>query len=137
LKTSGDSLHRRKPSRNEGGFSLVEVMIAMAFFGVTMLGLLSVFPMGARSVQKSEKLTVATGYAEDELERLKELPTNDPDLAAGTHVDPQNPILNVYSRTWTVTDDTPIPGMTTITMNVSYSNNGIMRNVSVTTYLAR
>ena len=127
----------RRGSRNASGFSVVELMIAMSFFGILMLGFLSVFPLGMRTVAKGEKLTIASSYAQDEMERLKALPINDADLNAGTHIDPANPIVNVYSRTWTVTDDTPLAGMTTLTMNVAYSDNGIPRNVTVTTYLAR
>jgi Tfp pilus assembly protein PilV len=126
-----------RPSQSESGFSMVELMVAISFFGVMMLGLLSLFPMGMRSVQKSEKYTIASSFVQDEIERLKALPPADPDLAAGMHADPTNPIRNVYTRTWTVTDDAPMAGMTTISVNVLYSDNGILRNVSMRTYLAR
>jgi len=119
------------------GFSLIELTVAISFFGVLMLGFLMTFPLGYRTVQKSEKLTIATSYAQDELERLKTLPFNDPDLTAGTHVDAANPIDGVYDRVWTVTAGAPVAGMTTIDMGVSYSDNGIPRNIQVTTYLAR
>jgi prepilin-type N-terminal cleavage/methylation domain-containing protein len=91
------------------GFSLIELTIAISFFGILMLGFLMTFPLGYRTVQKSEKLTIATSYAQDELERLKTLTFNDPDLAPGTHFDANNPLDGVYDRVWTVTQDTPIP----------------------------
>jgi type II secretory pathway pseudopilin PulG len=119
------------------GFSLVELTIAITFFGILMLGFLMTFPLGYRTVQKSEKLTIATSYAQDELERLKTLVWNDPDLTAGTHFDAGNPIDGLYNRVWTVTESSPIAGMTTIDMDVTYTDNGIPRNVQVTTYLAR
>jgi prepilin-type N-terminal cleavage/methylation domain-containing protein len=119
------------------GFSLVELMVAITFFGVLMLGFLTVFPLGFRTVQKGEKLTIATSLAQDEIERLKTLPVNDPDLVAGTHVDSTNPINGVYTRTWTVTDDAPIAGMTTISMAIAYSDNGIPRTIQIATYLTR
>lgn len=130
-----------KPTLNapnsSSGFSLVELTIAITFFGILMLGFLMTFPLGYRTVQKSEKLTIATNYAQDELERLKTLTWNDPDLGAGTHVDAANPIDGLYNRVWTVTENSPIAGMTTIDMDVTYSDNGIPRNIQVMTYLAR
>jgi prepilin-type N-terminal cleavage/methylation domain-containing protein len=119
------------------GFSLVELMVSITFFGILMLGFLTVFPLGFRTVQKGEKMTVATSLAQDELERLKTLPVNDPDLFPGTHVDAANPLNGVYTRTWTVTSDTPIVGMTTVSMDIAYSDNGIPRNIQVMTYLSR
>jgi prepilin-type N-terminal cleavage/methylation domain-containing protein len=125
------------PPNSNRGFSLVELTIAITFFGILMLGFLMTFPLGYRTVQKSEKLTIATSYAQDELERLKTLVWNDPDLAAGTHFDASNPIDGLYNRVWTVTENSPIAGMTTIDMDVTYTDNGIPRNIQVTTYLAR
>jgi prepilin-type N-terminal cleavage/methylation domain-containing protein len=118
------------------GFSAVELLIAIAMLGILMLGFMSVFPMGIRTVVKGERLTVATSLAQDELERLKTLPDTDADLLQGNHVDPANPILGVYTRTWVVTDNAPMADMKTIAMTISYTENGIPRNVNVTTYLA-
>jgi prepilin-type N-terminal cleavage/methylation domain-containing protein len=129
----------RTPVRlgSQRGFSLVELMVAITFFGILMLGFLAIFPLGMRSVDKGEKLTVASSLAQDEIERLKVLPRTDPDLAPGTHLDAANPLLGVYARSWTVTDDVPMAGMKAVNLTVSYSDNGIPRNVQILTYLAR
>ena len=126
---------RRRGS--ERGFSLVELMVAITFFGILMLGFLAIFPLGMRSVDKGEKLTVASSLAQDEIERLKVLPRTDPDLAAGAHLDAANPLLGVYARSWTVADDVPMAGMKAVNLTVAYSDNGIPRNVQILTYLAR
>ena len=122
---------------SERGFSLVELMVAITFFGILMLGFLAIFPLGMRSVEKGEKLTVASSLAQDEIERLKALPRADPDLAAGTHLDAANPLLGLYARSWTVADDVPMAGMKAVNLMVSYSDNGIPRDVQIITYLAR
>lgn len=119
----------------QAGFSAVEMIVAVAFFGVLMLGFIGVFPMGLRTVEKSERMTVATALAQDEIERLKTLPAVDPDLAAGAHVDANNPIQGAYTRTWTVTDDNPMAGMKRLDMNVAFSDNGTPRTISMSTYL--
>jgi Tfp pilus assembly protein PilV len=123
----------RRPAN--GGFSAVELMVAITFFGVMMLGFLTVFPLGLRTVSKGEKLTVATSLAQDELERLKTLPLADADIADGDHADAANPLLGLYNRTWTVTDDSPLPGMKRVDLSVAYSDNGIPRTIRVSTYL--
>jgi prepilin-type N-terminal cleavage/methylation domain-containing protein len=128
---------RLLPRRTDEGFSLIELIIAMTFFGMLMLGFLSLFPLGMRSVQKSGKMSIASSLAQDEIERLKALPRTDPDLTAGTHVDAGNPIQGVYSRAWSVTDDVPLAGMKSIDLAVSYTDNGIPRNVQISTYLSR
>jgi prepilin-type N-terminal cleavage/methylation domain-containing protein len=125
------------PPNSSRGFSLVELTIAITLFAILVVGFLMTFPLGYRTVQESEKRTIATSYAQNELERLKTLRSNDPDLAPGTHFDVGNPIDGLYDRVWTVTEGSPIAGMTTIDMDVTYTDNGITRNVQVTTYLAR
>lgn len=129
---------RRRSARVRGdeGFSAVELMIAITMLGVLMMGFMSVFPMGLRTVAKGERMTIATSLAQDEVERLKTLPDNDPDLTAGNHTDAANPILGVYTRTWTVTDDTPMVGMKSIAMSVAYVENGIPRTIAMSTYFA-
>jgi Tfp pilus assembly protein PilV len=124
-----------QPRSRDAGFSAVELMISIVFFGILMLGFLAVFPLGTRTVQKGERMTVASSLAQDELERLKTVLATDPDLVAGAHADPANPINGAYNRTWTVTDDTPLPDMKRVDMQVSFSDNGIQRNIQMSTYL--
>jgi type II secretory pathway pseudopilin PulG len=111
-------------------------MIAIVMLGILMMGFMSVFPMGLRTVAKGERMTIATSLAQDEIERLKTLPGADPDLVAGNHADGNNPILGVYARNWTVTDDTPMTGMKSIAMSVAYTENGISRTIAMSTYFA-
>ena len=121
---------------SERGFSLIELMVSIAFFGLLMLGFLSIFPLGLRSVEKGERMTYASSLAQDEMERLRALPSADPDLNAGNHIDAANPIDGVYTRSWVVTDDVPMAGMKSVALTVAYSDNGIPRNVQITTYLS-
>lgn len=121
--------------KREGGFSAVELMLAMSLFGILMMGFLAVFPLGMRSVEKGERMTVASSLAQDEIERLKGLPRTDADIVAGNHNDPANPLLATYTRSWVVTDNTPLAGMKRIDMTVSFSDNGIARNIQMSTYI--
>ncbi|NNE44600.1 MAG: prepilin-type N-terminal cleavage/methylation domain-containing protein [Gemmatimonadetes bacterium] len=127
---------RRCEVPGNAGFSLIELMVSITMMGMLMLGFMSVFPLGLRTVMKGERMTVATSIGQDELERLKTLPDTDADLAAGAHVDPANPIQGVFSRVWTVTDDAPMAGLKTVVMTVTYTENGLPRTITLTTYLA-
>lgn len=120
----------------DSGFTMVELIVGITVLGILMLGFLSVFPLGMRTVQKSEMLSSATGLAQDELERLKMLPPTHADLSAGNHAHPANPLSGVYTLTWTVTDDSPLADMKTVDVAINYSDQGIARTVQFTTYLA-
>ena len=125
----------RESRRTDAGFSAVELIIAISVFGILMMGFLTVFPLGMRSVEKGEHMTLGSSLAQDEIERLKTLPRTDPNLAAGVHADPANPLIGIYTRSWTVTDDTPLAGMKRVDMLVSFSDNGIPRNIRMSTYI--
>jgi len=127
---------RARRKLGDAGFTAVELIVGIVLMGILMMGFLTVFPLGMRSVQKGEGLSQATSLAQDAVERLKQLPRTDPDLVAGTHVDPDNPIGGVFNRTWDVVDDTPLAGMKTVTIAIQYSDNGIPRNIRLSTYLS-
>lgn len=133
--TTGRRTQLRNP--REAGFSTVELMVAISFFGILMLGFIAVFPLGLRTVEKGERMTMASSLAQDEIERLKLLSRTDPDLVAGAHVDAGNPIQAVYTRSWQVTDNSPLAGMKRIDMSVAFSDNGIPRNIRISTYLTQ
>ena len=122
-------------TKQASGFSTVELIVAMTVLGIMMLGFLTVFPLGMRSVQKGERISKATSLVQDEIERIKALTGDDLDLAAGDHIDGNNPIDGVYTRTWSVIDNQPMPGMKTVSVAVAYSDNGHPRTIDLTTYL--
>jgi type II secretory pathway pseudopilin PulG len=118
-------LARPRSGKTQAGFSAVELIIAITFFGILMVGFVGVFPLGMRTVEKGERMTLASSLAQDEIERLKTL--QDADAA--------NPLFGVYTRSYTVTNDTPLAGMKRVDMTVSFSDNGIPRNIRISTYL--
>jgi hypothetical protein len=42
---------------------------------------------------------------------------------------------HIYTRNWTVTDNTPISGMKQVNVTVTYAGGGNDRSVTLTTYL--
>lgn len=133
--TNALRLELPRSEKRQAGFSAVELIIAITFFGILMIGFVGVFPLGMRTVEKGERMTMASSLAQDEIERLKTLDDEDADLDAGNHADAANPLFGVYTRAYTITDDTPIAGMKRIDITVSFSDNGIPRNIQISTYL--
>lgn len=105
---------------NSSGFTIVEVMIAMAIF---FIGFLAVAQMQMKSVSGNASAriqTEATAAAVDRLERLTYLPYNHPDLDELTS--PHQVNEGAYTIVWNVTDDVPINATKTIDITVISAN---------------
>lgn len=61
-------------SRNQAGFTFVELMITMAFLSIALLAVTSLFPMGLSISQSAEDLTIETNLAQELLEEIKSRP---------------------------------------------------------------
>lgn len=119
------------------GFTLVEMMIALVLFGVGMMALAQVLPRGLSVRDKARRMSVASSMAQEEVERLRNLPFNHADLAGGNHLDPNNPVDNAYRRQWTVQDDTPVEDMKRVSVTVSFPTDSADSQAVVTTMIAR
>lgn len=105
---------------NRKGFTLVEVMIAMAIFSI---GFLAVGQMQMKSISGNASAriqTEATAVAVDRLERLAYLSYDHPDLDELTN--PHQVNEGAYSIVWNVTDDVPINSTKTINVTVTAAN---------------
>jgi prepilin-type N-terminal cleavage/methylation domain-containing protein len=94
---------REKSSQR--GFTLVEVLIALAIFS---LGMLAVGTLQINSTNSNASARIHTEeytWVVDQIERMMALGYDDADLTAGDHSVVQGP----YTVSWTVTDDAPAP----------------------------
>ena len=139
----------RKKSKEEG-FTLLEVIVAIA---ILTFGILAVASMQAASIRGnffSSSVTEGTTWAGDEVERLMALPWDDPllqdtdgDTAAGLNDtgfddDPttqndadQQAIEGKYTINWNVADNTPITNTKTINVIVTWTDHGVRKTVSL------
>ena len=104
-----------KNSGNEHGFTLIEVVIAMAIFSIGILGVAAMQTTAAGGNSSARRVTNIANVAADHVERLISLPYNHASLNNGSHTGPG---ATDYSVTWTVTDDTPVTGTKTLRVTV-------------------
>jgi prepilin-type N-terminal cleavage/methylation domain-containing protein len=106
-------------SRNDQGFTLIEVLFAIA---VLVFGLLAVSSLQGSAVRGNLMAftrTEAVALAQKQMESLMALPYNDVVSGGPT-------VQGNYTITWNV-DDTSITNCKVITVAISYSEKGIAR----------
>ena len=76
--------------KEQNGFTLLEVIIALFIFSVGLLAVASMQMTAIKGNYFSGTLTEASNWAADQMETLMSLPYADVDLAAGDHTSPQD-----------------------------------------------
>ena len=104
--------------RGSRGFTLIEVLIAMAIFS---LGILAVGAMQINSANSNTGARIHTEeytWVVDRIERLTALDYDDAILAAGNRSVVQGP----YTISWTVVDDSPVVGAKRVAVTATGSH---------------
>lgn len=83
----------RKLLRDEGGYSLVEVIVSIMILAIAILPMVSMFDAGLRAAAVGSNYDTARALANEKLEEIKALSFRDPDNPAGA---PANSILEKY-----------------------------------------
>ena len=106
--------------QRQNGFTLLEILIAMGIFTAAILGVAISATSVIKANHNSYSTTVAINLAQDKLEELKALPGS---LASGG---PVTDTINgeTFSRSWTVTSDSPVTGMKRIDVTVTWTDYG-------------
>jgi len=135
------------------GLTLIEVLVAVTLLAIGLLGVAMMQVTSISSNAFSREMSVATELGQDLIEKLKSstytAATEDPTLIATvTHTNAElfdafghaqpNPIdgrgmatdaagasvpLRLYTRIWTVTDNTPAANMKSIEVRVEWNDN--------------
>ena len=134
-------LSRWEP-RGEEGFSLIEVLVAMALFGLVLAALAGALISSARSVGDQRLRTTATRLATDHLETLRSLPYDELEARAGptTRTTPDGRTFTIDTQIASVDAATGLPaaggGIKQITAIVGWRSGGSDRQVTYTTAIA-
>ena len=128
-----------KGNNDHKGFTILEVMIALVFLAVGLLGIAGLHYATISGNQSAHKLTVAVNLIEDKIEELKGLDFSDTALSdtdsvktdVGTEITsnptlftspdhgPETPVPG-FERVWNVADSTPAAGLKTVTVIVGW-----------------
>jgi prepilin-type N-terminal cleavage/methylation domain-containing protein len=106
------------------GFSLVEIIIALAVFMVGALSLSVIMPMATKRIVTAAAQTRASELSAECAEQILVTPWDDATLNAGSHNDPANPHNLVYYVSWAVLDSVPVPNCKRVTVSVSRNSVG-------------
>ena len=86
--------------KREGGFTMVELLIAVLLTTVAMVGIIALFVSQNRAANTSRRSSEATALAIDKLEKLRTM--SSPATGSDT-VDVQGGSGGAFTRNWTVT----------------------------------
>lgn len=103
-------------AQDKKGFSLVEILVALAIISFVVLGFTAATITVIQSNEISQNYTVATTLAQDVVERLK---SGAIALASGNGC---NPPTTGFTCSWTVTPSTPQAGVTQIDVTISWTD---------------
>ena len=121
--------------KEQNGFTLLEVIIALCIFSIGLLAVASMQMSAIKGNHFSGTLTEATNWAADQMETLMSLPYDaDPDLVAGDHTSPQE---DIYTIAWNVLDDATTNNTKTITITVAWTDRGSQRTITLRGIKAR
>ena len=111
--------------RRQRGFTLIEVLVGMVLFAISSLAVTMMLMNHAQLISLNSQFSEAIMLAQDKLEDLRTMNFNS--LTSNT-APPVSKKGVVYTTSWTVQQNTPNTGMTTLTVTVSWNHKGVVRN---------
>jgi prepilin-type N-terminal cleavage/methylation domain-containing protein len=122
---------RLRAGRGNGGFSLIEVMIAVTFLGIGLLAIAQLIPYGLAGVTQARVRTNAVNAAQEKLDALSASDYNSAALTPGDYSETDGK----YTLDWTVTDNQPIQGMKRVDLSVSWDEKSGTKTIQLNTYV--
>ena len=116
-------------TRNNSGFTLIEVLVAMVILSVGLLGTAALITGIIKSNQASNSITTATVLAQDKMEDIKSVSYS---MAISEQKAPLSPDSK-YAREVTVFDDSPAANMKTVVVTVYWEPNKSVRLQTILT----
>jgi len=108
------------------GFTMVEVLVALALTGIAASGLLALYARTTQASRYSRRATEATVLAQDQLERLRA--TGDTGTGTHTDIDQSGDAGGMFTRTWNVVGGAAYDDLTVV---VSWDDDGVVRSLTV------
>lgn len=131
-------LDAARKQNTAGGFTLIEVLIALAIFAIGFLAIASLQAIYINDNTSARLQTEATSMAVQVIEQLRVLPFDhaDMDPAANPHQPPAGS-TNGYDVQWVVADNAPVNNTKTVTITVRPQNIISGGSVRIRTIIAK
>jgi type IV pilus assembly protein PilV len=114
---------------SEGGFTILEALIAVSILAVGILAVASLQGSAIRSNGSAMELADATARISSQLETLTMLPFTAPEL--DSEGNPHGPVASgPYKITWNVTDS-PSGDMKTVNMKARWNDRNVPKELSL------
>ena len=120
---------QKQPRRGDAGFSLIEIMVAMTFLAIGLLGIAQLIPFGMAGITEARVRTNAVQTGQAIIDSLRaadfdSLDAGDFSIASGR-----------FTTTWTISDNNPAPGMRRVDLTTTWGPDTNPRTVTLNTYL--
>ena len=110
--------------KSQDGFSLIEILLAIAILAIVALGIMTLLPGGYKQITNAGRTATLNHLAQMQLDYLRTLPVSASDLTAGTHpgVARMFPLGAdaKYSVRWIVRDYTPMSNSKSVIIEAGY-----------------
>ncbi|MBS3757462.1 MAG: prepilin-type N-terminal cleavage/methylation domain-containing protein [Desulfobacterales bacterium] len=121
--------------RNKG-FTLIEAVVAIGILAIGILAVASMQLTAFKGNRSARRQTEAVSLAAQRLEELAALPYEDARLAGGSHRESDVGPAGQYNLDWIVENNSPLAGIKTITLTVSWNSGGGRRRAAFTYMVA-
>lgn len=112
------------------GFTLLEVIIAMAILAIGILGLTKMQMSSIKGNDTAMEFTRGSTWAADNIETLMGVDYADPGFVDGTDNEGK------FTINWTITPSDPVPNVKKITMVVTWNDKGQAKTFTADYYKA-
>lgn len=121
--------------RNEDGFTVIEILIGIALFGIVMPSVIIAVVQVARLNDRAADLTRANVIAEHKIESLRSARYNSLDVGS---VDFTNELDSSFSSPKSATYVVTMPetGLKKVDITISYLDNGATRSLTFSSFIS-
>lgn len=122
---------------NHQGFTLIESLVALSIFAFSLVVLAYLMNSTMQTDLEARRITAATTLAQQKLEQLRNLSYSAVSSASPETLNEAGGTTGstLYTRSWTVTNDSPMNGMKTVQVTTAWTDRSGSHQVRLQTIL--